>query len=99
MEQVISHIRVSLVETISSLPDSEGEVIPVSEVHELLIKIHDILDNAMSKWVGNSDHMLAHVINSTSRQLHEVWASQFPFLHSLNVTFGTFMGNLYTCYF
>ena len=33
-EQLISHIRVSLVDTISSLPDSEGGVMPVSEVHE-----------------------------------------------------------------
>ena len=37
------------VDTISSPPDSEGGVIPVSEVHELLIKIHDILNSAMSK--------------------------------------------------
>ena len=26
---------------------------------------------------------LAHLFNSVSRQHHEVWASQFPFLHSL----------------
>ena len=52
MEQLIPHIRVVLVDTISSLPDSEGVVIPVSEVHELPIKIHDILDNAVSKWLG-----------------------------------------------
>ena len=25
----------------------------------------------------------AHVFNSISRQHHEVWSSQFPFLHSL----------------
>ena len=37
----------------------------------------------MSKQVGNSAHILAHVFNSVSRQCHEVWASQFPFLHSL----------------
>ena len=40
---------VSLVDTISSLPDSEGGVIPVSEVCELLLKVHDILDDAVSK--------------------------------------------------
>ena len=49
MEQVISHIRVALVDTISSLPDSEQGVIPVSEVCELVIKVDDILDNAVSK--------------------------------------------------
>ena len=27
--------------------------------------------------------ILAHVFNSVCRQCHEVWASQFPFLHSL----------------
>ena len=46
MEHLISHISVVLVDTISSLLDSEGGIFPVSEVHELLIKIHDILDNA-----------------------------------------------------
>ena len=79
IEQFISHLRVALVDTISSLPNSEGGVIPVSELHELFIKVHDILDNAVSKQVGNSTHILAHVFNSVSRQHHEVWASQFPF--------------------
>ena len=54
MEQHISCIRVALVDTISSLSDSEGGVIPVSEVYELLIKISDILGSAVSRLVGNS---------------------------------------------
>ena len=37
----------------------------------------------MSKLVGNSACILAHVFNSASRQHCEVWASQFPFLHTL----------------
>ena len=41
-EQLISHLRVALLDTLSSLPDSEGGIIPVSEVHELLFKVHDI---------------------------------------------------------
>ena len=49
MEQLISHLRVALVDTLSSLPDAEGGVTPVSEVHELLPKAHDILDKAVSK--------------------------------------------------
>ena len=49
MEQLISHLKVALVYTLSSLPNSEGRVIPVSEVCELLIKIHDVLDNNVSK--------------------------------------------------
>ena len=39
------------------VPNSEGGVIPVSEVHQLLIKVHNMLDNALSKWVGNSAHI------------------------------------------
>ena len=41
------------------------------------------MDKAVSKRVGNSAHILAHLFNSVSRQCCEVWASQFPFLHSL----------------
>ena len=43
LEQLISNLRVGLVDAISSLPDSEGVVIPLSEVCELLLKIHDTL--------------------------------------------------------
>ena len=55
----------------------------MSEVHELLLRIHDILDSDVSKQVGNSACILAYLFNSVSRQDCEVWASQFPFLHSL----------------
>ena len=48
-EQLISHLRVALVDTPSSLADSEGGIIPVSEVCDLLLKVCDILDNAVSK--------------------------------------------------
>ena len=82
-EQLISHLWVALVDTLSSLPEAEGDVIPVSEVCLLLLRIHDILDIAVSKQVGNSACFLAHVFNSVSRQYCEVWASQFPFLHCL----------------
>ena len=49
MEQLISHHRVALVDTLSSLPDAEGGVIPVSELCELLLKVHEILDKVVSK--------------------------------------------------
>ena len=49
VEQLISHLRVALVDTLSTLPDAEGGVIPASEVCELLLKVHDILDKAVSK--------------------------------------------------
>ena len=83
IEQLISHLQVAPVDTLSSLPEAEGDVIPMSEVCELLLQIHGILDKAVSKQVGNSACILAHLFNSVSRQCHEVWASQFPFLHSL----------------
>ena len=41
-EQLISHLRVALLDTLSSLPNSEGGVIPMSEVGELLLEVHDI---------------------------------------------------------
>ena len=47
-------------------------MISVSEVFELLTKIHDILDNAMSKWAGNTVHILTHVFNFAFRWNHEV---------------------------
>ena len=57
-EQLISHLRVALLVTLSTLSNSEGGIIPVSEVCELLLKVHDILDMAVSKQVGNSTHIL-----------------------------------------
>ena len=48
-EQLISHLQVALVDTLSSLPEAEGAVIPVSEVCVLLLQIHGILDKAVSK--------------------------------------------------
>ena len=82
MEQLISGLQVALVDTVSSLPEAEGGLIPVYEVLELLVRIHDILDKAVSKQVGNLACILAYLFNSVSRQCHEVWASQFPFLQS-----------------
>ena len=82
-KQLISLLQVALVDTLSSLPEAEGDVIPVSEVCELLLRICGILDKAVSKQVGNSACILAHLFNSVSRQCEEVWVSQFPSLHSL----------------
>ena len=67
MELHISHIRVALVDAISS----EGGVIPVSEVCEVLIKIYNILDNVVTKLVGNSAHILVHVFNSLPGSIME----------------------------
>ena len=71
MEQLISHIRTALVDTIAS-QDIDGGVIPVQEVLKFLTKIHDILENAVCKEVGNTVHILVSLFNSASRQCHKV---------------------------
>ena len=67
-EQVISHTRSAFLESIASLQGSDGGLIADSKVHDILNKIHDILDNAISKWVGNAGYILAYLFNSASRQ-------------------------------
>ena len=96
-EQLISCLRSALLDTLSSPPDSEGGLIPVSEVRELLLMIHDILDSAVFKQVANSACILVHMFNSVSRQHHEVWASQIPFLHSLRDMIPSSEACLYGC--
>ena len=49
MEQLISHLQVALGDTLSSLPEAEGGVIPVSEVCESVLRVHNILDKAVFK--------------------------------------------------
>ena len=44
MKQLISHLNVTLVDILSSQANSEGGVIPVFKVCELLLKVHDVLD-------------------------------------------------------
>ena len=66
-EQLISHTRTAILNIIASFLD--GEVIPVSEGHEFLNKIHVILDGAVPKLVGNTVHILDS-FSLTSRQWH-----------------------------
>ena len=81
-EQFIFYSKTALVDMITSLGGSDVEVMLVSAVHELHAKIHDILDNAVSKLVGNTSSILANLFNSTSELPHEVWTLQFPFLYN-----------------
>ena len=69
----------------------------MSKVCELLLMFHDILDNGLSKQVGNSACILAHVFNSASRKDYEVCTSQFPFLHSLKDVVPPSEACLYGC--
>ena len=70
--QLISHTRTVLVDMTASLEGSDGKLIPVSEVLELLTKNHDIPDNAVSKQASNTDFILAYHFNSVSKQHCEV---------------------------
>ena len=90
--QFISHTQTALIDTVVSLQGSESVVIPASEVHELLTKIHDILDDSLSKC-----SYFAYLFNSTSRQGCEVWASQFPFLHNIKDSINPSEACLYGC--
>ena len=75
--------RAALVDTILSLQDFEGRVISVSEVYELPTEIHDLIDNVVSKWVGNTTCILPHDFNSIFMLCHEAWAQapQQTFMH------------------
>ena len=69
-EELTSLSRTVITDTIAFPQGSEGEVIPVSEVHKLLTKIHNILDMSISKQAGNTTCIFAYL--SASRQHHEV---------------------------
>ena len=51
IELFIYHTSTALVDAIACQQGSDGGVIAASEVHELLTKINDILDSAVSKQV------------------------------------------------
>ena len=60
--------------------------IPIPEVHDLLGKIHNILDKAVSKLAWNAGCTSAFLFNSDSRQQHWVWALQYLFLNMIKGT-------------
>ena len=54
MEELTSHKRCAISDTVTSLQGSEREVIKIPEIHDLLGKIHDILDKEIPKQVRNA---------------------------------------------
>ena len=46
-EQLSSYVRTALVDTIATIQGSDGGIIADLEVHELLTKIHDIMDGTL----------------------------------------------------
>ena len=83
MEQLISHMTTAVVDVRTCFQNSDMEVIPASEVHDLHYKIHDILHNAASKRVGNTACISTFLFYFASRQHCEVWVLQFPFFSSI----------------
>ena len=77
----------ALLDTVTSLQGSDCGVFIALEVHDPLTKAHDILENAVSKWVSYTTHILVFLSYSASRQDHEVWASLFPFLLNIEDSF------------
>ena len=59
MEKLMSHMKIAIMDVITILWDSDEEVVPDSEIHDLLCKIHDILDKAVSMHVYNAAQILA----------------------------------------
>ena len=91
IQSILFLISELFVDIITSLQGSDWEVIQVSEVHELLTKIQDIMDNAVCKQAGNTPFLF----NSVSRQHYDVWALQFPFLYNFKNTVPPSEASLY----
>ena len=65
-EQLVSHTKTVLVDTIDPLQKSYNGVSVGLDVHEVLTKIH-IFDSVASKLVGNIGFILGCLFNSASR--------------------------------
>ena len=68
-QQLFSHTKTALVHTTVSQQNSDGGVILALEVHELLSKIQDILDNAIAKQFCNIAQTLVSPFNCASWHL------------------------------
>ena len=84
-EQLTSHTRAALPDLIALQQSFDGWVISVSKVHELLTKIHDILDSAVSMLVGDIAYIPAYLFHSGSRQCH-LWVFRDTF-HLVRLAF------------
>ena len=54
IEELNFYMKTDIIDTITTLQDSDGEVILIQK-----IRIHYILDKGACKWVGNTAHVLA----------------------------------------
>ena len=68
IEQLISHMKTTIVYTVTILQGSDGEVIPISEDHDLLSKVNDILYKAVFMQVVNAPHIIVFLFSLTDSQ-------------------------------
>ena len=84
MGQLISHMGSAIINTTTSFLSFGGDILSVPEVHHLLGKIHNILDKAVIKWVGNVAHILAFpFLSLLSDNVIKSWLHSFHFLIGL----------------
>ena len=72
-------MHTSLVHTAASLQGSDGEFIPVSEVHELHDRSYDIVDNSVSQLFGNTAGILSYVLILLPGSVVKSWVHSSPF--------------------
>ena len=94
-EQLIFCTKTVLVDAIASLQDCDGGVIPVLEVLALLRFM--IFWTMLCLKVLGMQLLFSISFNSASRQYHEVWVSQYPFLHNLKDSVPSSGAYLYGC--
>ena len=63
IDQLMSYMWNAIMDSFTSFQDSDRIVIPILETHDLQSNIHDLLDKAVSNWVGNTVHILAFLHN------------------------------------
>ena len=86
-EQLRSHKRTALDDTIAYLQGFDDGLLWTSEVHELFTKIHDILDIAVSRWVGNIAHILPISLNLPQGSVVKSGLPTFLFFTVLRIPF------------
>ena len=79
--QLICHMRIQMVDTFTSLQNSDAEVVPGTELTDSPNKIHDILDNAVSKYVSNTACILAFLFTYAPRKICEVFTVSLSLHH------------------
>ena len=97
MEQLISHVRYAIKDTITYSQISDREVIPVLEVPKLLGNLHDILNKNCLNGLGMQFIFLPFLFLYYLKAACEVWVSPFPFFNMIEDTVPPGEPCLYAC--